>query len=219
MRRVLLTAWISLAMMGLARAADDGFVTIYGGPDDVGHWVRNNDGKPVPKACAEADGLNPHKAGSYITLYEKPMHDFIFDFDYKISKGCNSGIFIRVGKREDPVMTGLEIAIDDTYGKGMHDPGAFYDLVKVKSQKQKPAGEWNHMTVTCKGPIVTIVLNGEEVSKLNHDEFSEPSKRPDGSTHKFTGVAIKDLNQKGSFGFQDHGSDCWYKNVKVKCLD
>ncbi len=27
------------------------------------------------------------------------------------------------------------------------------------------------------------------------------------------------LNQKGHFGFQDHGQDCWYKNIKVESFD
>ncbi len=218
MRAMLAVTMLGVVLAGAARAADEGWTTIYGGPQDVSHW-KCNGGKPVPEANAQADGLNPHKSGGYVVIYEKPMHDFVLDFDYKISKGCNSGVFARIGKPEDPVMTGLEIAIDDTYGKGMHDPGAVYDLVAPRVQAQKPAGEWNHMTVTAKGPILTIVLNGEEVAKLNHDEWPTPGTRPDGSKHKFGGVAIKNLNQKGYFGFQDHGSDCWYKNVKVKDLD
>ena len=75
----------------------------------------------------QEEGLNPHGSGGYIVMYDKKFKDFVLDFDYKISKGCNSGVFLRVADPKDPVMTGLEIAIDDTTGTGMHDPGAFYD--------------------------------------------------------------------------------------------
>lgn len=193
-------------------------VTIYGGPDDLGAWKLNSGG-PVPAANAQEDGLNPHGSGGYVVIYEKPVKDFVLEFDYKLSKGCNSGVFIRVGKPEDPVMTGLEIAIDDTTGTGMHDSGAIYDLVKTSVNAQKPAGEWNRMRIEARGPVVTVAVNGQKVATLDHEAFAEPGKRPDGSNHKFTGVAIKDLNQKGYFGFQDHGQDCWYKNVKLTVLD
>jgi hypothetical protein len=191
---------------------------IYSGPADLAHWQINPEGV-VPAANAQAEGLNPHGSGGYIVMYEATAKDFELDFDYKLSKGCNSGVFIRVGKPADPVMTGLEIAIDDTTGHGLHDTGAIYDLVAPSVNAQKPAGEWNHMTVLAKGPIVTVTVNGKKVATLDHDQFAKPGERPDGSRHKFGDVVIKDLNQKGYFGFQDHGQDCWYKNVKLTVLD
>ena len=42
-----------------------------------------------------------------------------------------------------------------------------------------------------------------------------PNKRPDGSTHKFTGTAWKNHPRHGYIGLQDHGSPCWYKNIKL----
>ena len=49
------------------------------------------------------------------------------------------------------------------------------------------------------------------------DQWTEKYKRPDGSDHKFD-VAYKDHPRKGHIGLQDHGSDCWYKNIKLKVL-
>lgn len=205
-----------LAAAGLASTADEGFRVIFDGKSGTG-W-KTNEGKPLPRANVQPDGLNPHNSGGYLVVYEHPYRDFVLDFDYKITPRCNSGVFLRVGNLKDPVMTGLEVAIDDTTGTGMHDPGAFYDLVPPRVQAQKPAGQWNHMTVTAQGPKIVVVLNGQEVAQLDMDEWTEPGKRPDGSKHKFDNVRIKDLNQVGYFGFQDHGSDCWYKNVKLKEL-
>jgi hypothetical protein len=199
-----------------ARGADNELTTIFDGSTSGG-WITNK-GKPVPRENVQADGLNPHGSGGYIVIHEKPHGDFVLDFDYKLSKGCNSGVFLRVGDLKDPVMTGLEIALDDTTGTDRHDPGAFYDLVAPRVNAQKPAGEWNHMTITAKGPHIDVVLNGEKVSAIDLNQWPEPGLRPDGTKHKFTKVAIKNLNHPGYLGFQDHGKDCWFKNVKLQDL-
>jgi hypothetical protein len=187
---------------------------IFDGTSSAG-WILCDE-KPLPMANVQADGLNPHGTGSYLVVHETKVGDFVLDFDYKLSKGCNSGVFVRTSDLKNPVNTGIEVALDDTTGHGLHDPGALYDLVAPSENAQKPAGEWNHMTITAAGPKITIVLNEKEVSTINLDEWNEPGKRPDGSSHKFGDVAIGKLPRTGYIGFQDHGSDCWFKNVKIK---
>ena len=213
-----LTLSILLAGAAVSAADEPQWRMIYGGPDDASHWATNG-GKPLPSANATDEGINPHASGGYVVVYETPLKDFALDFDYKLTKGCNSGVFLRVGKLDDPVNTGLEVALDDTTESGLHDTGAIYDLVAPTSNPQVAAGEWNHMTIEASGPTITVTLNGKKVTTLNHDQFPDPGKRPDGSSHKFGGVAIKDLNQVGYFGFQDHGSDCWFDNVRVREIE
>ena len=68
------------------------------------------------------------------------------------------------------------------------------------------------------GPIeVTVELNGEKVTKMDVDQFTQPNKRPDGTSHKFD-IAYKDHPRKGYIGLQDHGADCWFKNIKLRPL-
>jgi Domain of Unknown Function (DUF1080) len=207
-----LTAGILALMM--AATAEQEFKVIFDGTSGTG-WILC-DKKPLPKDNVQADGLNPHGTGSYLVVHDTRVGDFVLDFDYKLSKGCNSGVFLRTSDLKDPVNTGIEVALDDTTGNGLHDPGALYDLVAPSANAQKPAGQWNHMTITAFGPKITIVLNGKEVSSINLDEWNEPGKRPDGTSHKFRGVAIGKLPRIGYIGFQDHGNDCWFKNVKIK---
>jgi hypothetical protein len=207
-----LTAGILALMM--AATAEQEFKVIFDGTSGTG-WILC-DKKPLPKDNVQADGLNPHGTGSYLVVHETRVGDFVLEFDYKLSKGCNSGVFLRTSDLKDPVNTGIEVALDDTTGNGLHDPGGLYDLVAPSENAQKPAGEWNHMTITAFGPKITIVLNGKEVATINLDEWNEPGKRPDGTSHKFRGVAIGKLPRIGYIGFQDHGSDCWFKNVKIK---
>ena len=207
---------LGLLVAALAAGADEGFVTIFDG-SSVSGW-KTNKGELLPKANIQPDGLNPHGSGGYLVVYDQPRGDFTLDFDYKLSKGCNSGVFVRVGNLKDPVNTGLEIAIDDTTGTGVHDSGAIYDLVAPTKNTQKPVGEWNHMTITAKGPKISVVLNEIEVSTIDLDQWTQAGKRPDGSSHKFGELVVKELNRPGYFGFQDHGQDSWYKNVKIKEL-
>jgi hypothetical protein len=217
MRSKTIAGLLGIALAAGALGAADGFKTIFDGTSGDG-WMTNKDSKPLSKANVQAEGLNPHGSGGYIVVHDQPHGDFVLDFDYKLSKGCNSGVFLRVGDLKNPVYSGLEIAIDDTKGTGLHDSGAVYDLVAPRVNAQKPLGEWNHMTITAKGANIEVALNGETVTKIDLDKFDQPGKRPDGSTHKFK-VAIKDLPRSGYLGFQDHGQDCWYKNVKVKDLN
>ena len=173
--------------------------------------------RPVEEGC-----LNPHKCGGYMMIHEKVWGDYVLSLDFKISPKCNSGLFIRTfpltprpGK--DVGFNGIEIAIDDTTTAGFHDTGAIYDLVKPTKNAMKPAGEWNHMVVTCDKALIAIELNGEKVSQMNLDEWPEPNKRADGTAHKFD-VAFKTHPRQGYIGLQDHGANCWYKNIKLKPL-
>jgi hypothetical protein len=180
-----------------------------------------SDGKPS-RAPVEDSAINPHKSGHYMLVHERQWSDFVLSLDFKISPRCNSGVFVRTFSLEpragkDVGFNGIEIAIDDTKGAGFHDTGAIYDLVKPSKNNMKPAGEWNRMMITCTGSHISVDVNGERVSDMNLDEWTEPNKRPDGSAHKFD-IAYKNHPRLGYIGLQDHGSPCWYKNIKIKPL-
>ncbi|MEI6913755.1 MAG: DUF1080 domain-containing protein [Armatimonadota bacterium] len=185
-------------------------------------WT-TSDLKPS-KQPVEDNSINPHECGGYMMIHERRWENFIFSLDFKISKGCNSGIFLRTfplkpNTRQGSVgYNGLEIAVDDTATAGYHDTGALYDLVKPTRNAMKPAGEWNHAVITADHNKITIELNGQQVTQMDLDKFDKPSMRPDGTKHKFTGVAWRDHARSGYLGLQDHGSDCWYKNIKLKEL-
>src|SRR5438132_7380298 len=137
----------------------DGWVLLFDGKTLDG-WMTSS-GKPS-KTPVEDGCINPHRCGGYMMVHKKQWDTFVLSLDFKISKGCNSGIFIRTysltprpGK--DVGFNGIEIAIDDTYGTDYHDPGAIYDLSKPYKQTMKPAGEWNNMVIAVKGPVIDVV--------------------------------------------------------------
>lgn len=227
MRTALSVCTLLLASVGL-RAADneltpkekaDGWQLLFDGKTLDG-WMTSSE--KVSKTPVEDGCINPHKCGGYMMVHKEMWEDFVLALDYKISPKCNSGIFIRTyslkprpGK--DVGFNGIEVAIDDTNGTGYHDPGALYDLAKPTKQTQKPAGEWNHIVVKCDKSKIAVELNGEVVTKADLAEFTKPFVRPDGTAHKFD-IAYKDHPRKGYIGLQDHGSPCWFKNIKLKEL-
>lgn len=109
------------------------------------------------------------------------------------------------------------MAIDDSSSRaslGKHDTGAIYDLVPPAKRVEKPAGEWNRAVITCRDNRIEIRLNGEKVSEMDLNRWTEAGKNPDGTANKFK-YAYKDLPRKGHFGLQDHGGKVWYRNVKL----
>jgi hypothetical protein len=198
----------------------DGWFLLFDGVRLDG-WM-TSDEKPSRKD-PENGAINPHGAGHYMLVHKKRWSDFILALDFKISPHCNSGVFIRTGSLtprpgKDVGYNGLEIAIDDTREAGFVDTGALYDLSKPTRNAMKPVGQWNHLEVTAKGSVIEIELNGEPVNRVDLSKFTEPNKRPDGTAHKFD-VAYKDHPREGYIGLQDHGGDCWYKNIKLKPLN
>jgi len=134
-----------------AREKADGWVLLFDGKTLDG-WMTSS-GKPS-KTPVEDGAINPHKCGGYMMVHKKQWANYVLSLNFKISKKCNSGIFVhtatlkpRPGK--DVGYNGLEVAIDDTKGAGYHDTGAIYDLVKPSKAAMKPIGQWNHVVITC----------------------------------------------------------------------
>ncbi|MEX2358444.1 MAG: DUF1080 domain-containing protein [Pirellulaceae bacterium] len=224
----LLASLCCLVLVGNAHAEDntltdqekqDGWVLLFNGKDHTG-WKCNN-GKEVASKIEE-NALVPHKSGGYLIVHEKQFGDYILKCDAKMSEGCNSGVFFRIGNLNDPVNTGFEMQVMVGSGTSKHDYGAIYDLVPPTKNMTKGPGEWDSIEIRCEGPMIQVTVNGEMVSEMNCDDFDKPGLTPAGNKHKFQldgkPRAVADFDRKGYLGFQDHGAKVWFKNIKLKEL-
>ncbi len=192
-------------------------------------WRLLFDGKTLDgwKATGNPDGwkaengeiFNTVNGGGYLATTET-YGDFTLALDVKYEKGANSGIFFRWSDLGDPVQTGIELQILDSYGKARldkHDFGAVYDCLAPSKNACKPAGEWNTVVLTSRKNRIWMDVNGKRVIYANLDRWTTPHQNPDGTPNKFR-TAYKDMPREGYIGFQDHGHKVWFRNIRIKPL-
>jgi hypothetical protein len=157
------------------------------------------------------------------SLWTKESYsNFILDLEFKVAKESNSGVFLRSGNIKDS-LAALEIQVhENTDGTKYGMVAAIYDCMPPSKDMNKPVGEWNHFTITCKDSLVIVVFNGEEVIHADLNNWTEVHKNPDGTPNKFK-MALKDFPRNGPLGLQGlHGkakAPVWYRNLKIKRLD
>ncbi len=184
------------------------------GPDNA--WVIENGAVTLQRTFDGAE----HNADYLWT--EEEYGDFIFDFEFKVAENTNSGVFFRTSDIGDPVYTGFEMQVNNSYGsRALHrrgTVGAVYDLKAPSKNASKPAGEWQTGRIMCRGSVCKTFINGEQVLQMDLARWTKPHMNPDGTTNKF-GTAGAAFAREGRIGLQDHGRPVWYRNMRVKRLD
>jgi hypothetical protein len=209
---VAMVAAVCLAAPVATAAEDDGWSWLLKNEEDLAHW---RDGG---KKWRVEDGVLTWQKGCGYIWTKESYGDFVLDLEVKVSKGCNSGMFIRSDPR-NAVQGGIEVQVLDSHGRkpNQHTFGAIYDALAPSKEAAKPAGEWNRVTITCDDNVIQVVVNGEQIIDMDLDQWTEPRKNPDGSKNKFK-KPLKDFARQGHIGFQDHGKAVWYRNVRIKEL-
>ncbi len=190
-----------------------------------GHWKIEN-GAIRKIASGEVPTLpdgQPLKGGDLIT--KKTFKDFELKFEWKISSGGNSGVKYNVDEnvsieQGSSHALGYEYQVlDDEKHKDnlnpTHRAGSLYDLIEAKDKTLKPVGEYNTARIVFVGNHLEHWLNGKKVveTDTNTPEFQELFKKskyykyPNFTVHKDAHIVL-----------QDHGNDCWYRNIKIKII-
>ena len=206
MKKLLLTILIVLAPALCAEGKR--WVTLYNGKDltgwqTTGNWLPQKDGSLLIKPRKGEKGWQRYSA--YLWS-KKKYKDFVLHVEYKYPPKGNSGVHFRVGDLKNPVNTGIEAQVLDSYGKkkmGHHDHGGIIRTVGASKNMSKKAGEWNTMILTCKGYHLKVQLNGEQIVDIHLDK-----------------TPMKDRPLEGYIGLQDHGepNNLHFRNIKIKEL-
>ena len=177
-------------------------------------------------------------------MFAHKFKNFELSFEWKISKGGNSGCFFlaqevtteKDGKvRYQPIyISAPEYQLldnanhpDAKLGKDNNRQSAsLYDMIPAVPQNQKPFGEWNQAKVMVYKGTVIHSQNGENVVEYHlwTPEWTELLQSSKFSQAKWP-LAFELLNNlggenhEGYIGFQDHGDDVWLRNIRVKIME
>ncbi|MBZ4676439.1 MAG: glycosyl hydrolase [Anaerophaga sp.] len=163
-------------------------------------------------------------------IYDEKFKNFELKFDWKVSKGGNSGVFYLAREFDDlPIYRSApeyqildnENHLDAQLGKdGNRQSASLYDLIPAKPQNSKPWGEWNTGSIIVYKGTVVHKQNGEVVLEY-HLWTPEWEKMIENS--KFKGwtemINAGGEERMGYIGLQDHGDDVWFRNIKLKVME
>src|SRR5678809_240971 len=106
-----------------------------------------------------ADGAVQASMGTGFLVTPQSYTDFQITAEFWVTDDANSGIFIRCS---DPkmisAMNAYEVNIYDKRPDQAYRTGAIVDVAKPSAQINT-GGKWNTMTITAKGPRMTVTLN------------------------------------------------------------
>ena len=124
------------------------------------------------------------EGGVLRSLLDKPIwtkadyEDYVLDFEYMMEKDGNSGVFIYLSNLDQFPKYKIEVQLlDDESPKfkgkelAYQQSGSLYGRAAALEIASKHAGEWNRMTVFCRGKSVHVVLNGKAVVDANLDDW------------------------------------------------
>ncbi len=227
MRKVIVMLMITATCVAACGCAgpggEKGFARLFNGKDLTGWMTVGEDSAWIVEdgiLTVKRDVMDG-KEHNFDYLWTKDKYgDFALDLEFKVIDGTNSGIFFRTSDLKDPVYTGIEVQVCNSYGRKVNKKGtagAIYDCREPTEDPINRPGEWNHCVLTCEGSRVEVVLNDRKIIDMDLDRWTTPHKNPDGTDNKFD-RALKDFARVGYIGFQDHGRPVWYRNVKIKRL-
>ena len=196
-------------------ASEDGFVPLFNGKDFMG-WVRVN---CAPETFRVEDGIIISTGKpTGVMRTERMYENYVIELDWMhMKKGGNAGLFVHSGAvpvKGTPFTKGHEIQVLDGdspdgswtgHGDVFSIHGATFEPDRkhpkgwmrcLPSEKRaNPVGQWNHYRVTVNDGTIKLEVNGKAVS---------------GGT--------KCNPRKGYICLESEGSECRFKNIRVKEL-
>jgi len=178
-------------------------------------------------------------------IFGKQLGNFELELEWKVDKGSNSGIFYLAqevettkedgSKQLEPIyISAPEYQVLDNANHpdaklgvdGNRMSASLYDMIPAKPQNQKPYGEWNKAKILVYKGTVVHSQNGENVVEYHlwTPQWTELLQNSKFSQEKWP-LAFELLNNcggenhEGYIGFQDHGDNVWFRNIRVKPLD
>ncbi|CAN5698623.1 DUF1080 domain-containing protein [soil metagenome] len=155
---------------------------------------------------------------------DSAFDNFELKWDWKISKGGNSGVMYHVvenPKYKSPYETGPEYQVIDDIGfpeklEEWQKTGADYAMNLTNDKKKlMPVGEWNSSRIVFNKGHVEHWLNGEKIVEFEAWDDKWNKEKAEGKWKDYPDYG----NAKtGLIALQDHGNKAFFKNIRIKKL-
>ena len=179
-----------------------GFVPLFDGRTFAG-WKHKGNWEIQDGAFARV------RAGGDLVYEARPVpDDFELRFEWKVSKGCNSGVYYRPGQVEYQVL-------DDEFSPYAENPrqsaASLFFCMGVRARAAWPLGEWNTARIVCKGTVIEHWLNEQRVISFDYTDSKWAREV------ELLRIRGGDLTGRGGkFLLQDHGQDVWFRNLRYR---
>ena len=213
----------------------------YGKKELPGKWSIDGD---ALKFTGSGKGEAQEADGGDIIFTHK-FKNFELEFEWKVAKGSNSGVFFLAREveakdkdgnwRMEPIYISAPEAqildnenhMDAKMGKDNNRQSmSLYDMIPAVPQNSKPFGEWNTGKIMVYKGTVVHGQNGANVVEYHlwTPQWTDLLQASKFSEQKWP-LAFELLNnlggdeREGYIGLQDHSDDVWFRNIRIKVLD
>jgi len=158
------------------------------------------------------DGILTRKGQGGDIRFEKfkVPDDFELNFEWKVAKGSNSGVYYRPGQYEYQI---LDNKVHNDGKNPRTSAASVYFCMPPSKDATNPVGEWNKGRIVCKGSVIQHWLNGEKVIDF---DYTDPKWAFEVELLKVRGAKLADRG--ANLYLQDHGDPVWYRNIKIRSI-
>ncbi|MCA9247345.1 MAG: DUF1080 domain-containing protein [Planctomycetales bacterium] len=167
---------------------------IFNEQDLSGWWTPGN----LDAWQVEGNELVKRGGGGNYLRTKKEYGNFTLSFEYKISKGGNSGVGIRTKPNGWPSGDGMELQLYDRESIDKSSTMAIYRNFAPLAIAHR-SEDWNQAVIKADGYMVSAWVNGQLVQHANTLRHPE----------------LKYRHLSGWIGFQDHGGVDQFRNIRV----
>jgi hypothetical protein len=152
---------------------------------------------------------------------DSTFENFELALDWKIAPQGNSGIIYLASEEYNAAyLSGPEYQLidDRNFPEKLEDwqkTGANYAMGAPLVDATKPAGLWNHSRIVVYHGHVEHWLNGQKTASY---EIGSPAWKEAKEKGKWKDAEGYGATKKGHIDLQDHGSEIWFKNIRIKEL-
>lgn len=208
------------AASSVAQTAGSAWRSLFDGTS-LSAW-RGYKSADVPSGWRVSEGTFMKESTTGDIITKEQFGDFELEFEWRIGRGGNSGVFYRATEEYDRIYWSAPEyqLLDDPNARDGRDrltsAGAAYGLYPAPAGAVKPAGEWNTTRIVARGAHAEHWLNGQ---KLLEYEFWSADWEAKVKPSKFGAWPNYGRAKQGHIGIQgDHNGALAFRNVRIREL-